>query len=153
MDRENNTDRDNQVKIDSIQIEDKQVKKNIEYENIHKNTNNSGISNNHKLNLDIRSDEYIDKDLQEIGVKFEIPFHLKKTFTCSLILFILGITLIGIGFIEDIAEADPFKGITFWAIGGIVLIPGGYYSYQFYKAKKTRDLQEREDILNEIPEL
>ena len=41
----------------------------------------------------------------------------------------------------------------FWVLGAIVIIPGGYYSYQFYKAKKTTDEYKRQDILDNIPEL
>jgi hypothetical protein len=61
--------------------------------------------------------------------------------------------LIVLGFIEDVAAADPGKGITFCVLGGIILIPGGYYSYQFYRAKKTLDMNERDEILDNIPEL
>ena len=41
----------------------------------------------------------------------------------------------------------------FWILGAIVIIPGGYYSYQFYRAKKTTDEYKRQDILDNIPEL
>ncbi len=148
------------VKIDSINIEENQNNNNnkseIEYNSVNKNTNNSNITrnNNNRLSLDMQnSEESIDKDLRNPEEKFHVPDNLKKTFLCSLVLFIIGATLIGIGFIQDVAAADPGKGITFWTLGGIVMIPGGYYSYQFYKARKTKDVQEREDILNDIPEL
>jgi len=137
--------KDQPIKINSIHLEENKVKKSIEYDN---------INNNKKFNIEMPpSDEYIDRDLREAQEKFEVPLHLKKTFIYSLILFIVGATLIGIGFIEQVAAADPGQGITFWSLGGIVMIPGGYYSYQFYKAKKTRDINERDDILNEIPVL
>jgi len=153
--QKNKYDKEQNVKIESIQIEeDIQNKNEIEYKDINRNTNNnSNISNNNKLSLEMRSEESIDKDLREVEERFHVPTHLKKTFLCSLLLFIIGGTLFGIGFIQDVAAADPGKGITFWCLGGIVMIPGGYYSYQFYKARKTHDIQEREDILNEIPEL
>lgn len=85
--------------------------------------------------------------------KFEVPISLKKTFICSAVLLAVGITLIVLGCISEIAEVDPGRGITFWVLGGVVTIPGGYYSYQFYKAKKTHNLDERSNILSEIPEL
>jgi hypothetical protein len=85
--------------------------------------------------------------------KFKVPLSLKKTFFCSMGLFMIGITLIILGCIEEVREADPGKGITFWVLGSIVLIPGGYYTYQFYKAKKARTYDERQEILDEIPEL
>lgn len=90
---------------------------------------------------------------QEGIERFQVPGHLKKTFIVSLILFVLGCTLIGIGFIQQVQAADPGKGITFWVLGSVVLIPGGYYTYQFFKAKRSRDPDERNDILEEIPEL
>lgn len=65
----------------------------------------------------------------------------------------VGVILIILGCIRDVAEADPGKGITFWVLGSIVLIPGGYYSYQFYRAKKAKYSDERDEILEAIPEL
>lgn len=150
-----NDENEKPVKIDSINIEENQNNKSdIEYNTVNKHTNNSNIINKNRISLDIQNSEgSVDKDLRMANDQFEVPANLKKTFICSLILFVIGATLIGIGFIQDVAAADPAKGITFWTLGGIVMIPGGYYSYQFYKAKKTRDLQEREDILNDIPEI
>jgi len=104
--------------------------------------NKSAPENSHDLT------EHFD-DIQ----KFKVPPSLKKTFLCSMGLFMVGITLIILGCIEEVAEADPGKGITFWVLGSIVLIPGGYYTYQFYKAKKARTYDERQEILDEIPEL
>lgn len=159
MDKKND---EREVKIDSINIEDNDNynnngkktnnKNEIEYDQVDKFPN-SNVSNNNRLSFELKCEESIDKDLRMADQRFEVPQNLKKTFICSLILFIVGATLIGIGFIQDVAAADPGKGITFWTLGGIVMIPGGYYSYQFYKAKKSKDEQERDDILSEIPEL
>ena len=150
-----NNESEKHVKIDSINLEDNQNNKSeIEYRSVNKNTSSGNISNNNRISLEMQnSEESVDRDLRTAADNFQVPSNLKKTFLCSLVLFIIGATLIGIGFIQDVAAADPGKGITFWTLGGIVMIPGGYYSYQFYKAKKTKDMQEREDILNEIPEL
>lgn len=85
--------------------------------------------------------------------KFEIPISLKKTFVCTITLFLLGITLIIIGSIQQVRESSLGVGITLWCLGGIVIVPGGYYAYQFYKAKKAQSEEDRDDILNEIPQL
>lgn len=155
MEKINNEINEQHVHIYDISVKEKQentFNNNIEYKNV-ENMPNSGTGHNNRLSLELKSEESIDKDLKMADHKFHVPENLKKTFICSLILFIIGATLIGIGFIQDVAEADPGKGITFWTLGGIVMIPGGYYSYQFYKAKKAKDEKEREDILSEIPEL
>jgi hypothetical protein len=126
--------------------------KEILYKNIKSvnDTDNSNIRNNQDIiNDNISQDREVINNEQG----FEIPINLKKTYIFTLILFILGLILIGIGFIEDIQAADPFEGITFWIVGSIVLIPGGYYTYQFCKARRSMDIQERENILNDIPEL
>ena len=120
---------------DDINIEENPKVKN-EKEGL-KNNNNTIINNN---NI-------------SFPTKFKIPSKLKKTFIVSLILAGLGIILIILGFINAIADATPGGGIMFWVLGAIVIIPGGYYSYQFYKAKKTTDEYKRQDILDNIPEL
>ena len=85
--------------------------------------------------------------------KFKIPPELKKTFIIVMILAILGVTLIICGFIKAISDATPGGGIMFWVLGSIVIIPGGFYSYQFYKAKKAKEEYRRQDILDNIPQL
>ena len=112
------------------------------------------MRNENKMsNLEISN--HTDKTDNDIAMrpKFKVPPSLWRTFVCSLVLFVLGCTLIGIGFIDRVAEADQGKGITFWTIGSIVLIPGGYYTYQFWRARRSLSEDEREDIFNEIPEL
>ena len=109
-------------------------------------------NDNRMSNLEISNMDKTDNDIMQ-RPKFKVPPSLWKTFVCSLTLFVLGCTLIGIGFIDSVAAADPGKGITFWTIGSIVLIPGGYYTYQFWRAKRSMSDDEREDIFNEIPEL
>ena len=85
--------------------------------------------------------------------KFKIPTELKKTFIIVMILAILGITLIICGFIKAISDATPGGGIMFWVLGTVVIIPGGFYSYQFYKAKRAKEEYKRQDILDNIPQL
>ena len=111
-----------------------------------------------QINDPTASNKNIDRQLEPDNVnvyknKFEVPISLKKTFICSVTLLAVGITLFILGFISEVAIADPGRGLTFWILGGIVSIPGGYYSYQFYKARKTQDPDERSNILSEIPEL
>mgnify|MGYP003558573348 CR=1 FL=1 len=60
--------------------------------------------------------------------------------------------MIGIGFIEQIRQDVPGVSISMWTLGGICFIPGGYYSYQFYKAYKAQG-DDRQDILDNIPQL
>ena len=96
--------------------------------------------------------ENIERDIKNKN-KFKIPKELKKTFIIVLILAILGITLIICGFIKAISDATPGGGIMFWVLGIVVMIPGGFYSYQFYKAKKAKEEYRRQDILDNIPQL
>jgi len=85
--------------------------------------------------------------------KFKIPPELKKTFIIVMILAVLGVTLIICGFIKAISDATPGGGIMFWVLGTVVIIPGGFYSYQFYKARKAKEEYRRQDILDNIPQL
>lgn len=143
-------------KVNSLDLEE--IKKTRNKEKLEYNRNESSDRNNSKGFQDVEhrhdrnSQDNNQDDIEQIQ-KFKVPLSLKKTFICSSVLFIVGITLIILGFIEEIAEADPGKGITFWVLGGIILIPGGYYSYQFYKARRAKSYDERQEILDEIPEL
>ena len=38
-----------------------------------------------------------------------------------------------------------FEGFFFWILSILVLIPGGYYSFQFYKAKRAKSETERKE--------
>jgi len=105
---------------------------------------------NHELDYNFRIHENIETDRKN---KFKIPKQLKKTFIIVLILAILGITLIICGFIKAISDATPGGGIMFWVLGTVVMIPGGFYSYQFYRAKKAKEEYRRQDILDNIPQL
>ena len=142
---------------DDINIEDK-TKKNekdelkvnpIEIEIVNNNNKNNNININRE---NLPNNENNDSLNNQIS-KFKVPQKLKKTFIVTIILAGLGIILIILGFINAIADATPGGGIMFWVLGTIVIIPGGYYSYQFYRAKKTTDEYKRQDILDNIPEL
>ena len=135
---------------EEIRVAEQEKKKRDEKINYHLSINEN--EKNDVRSLGMANPDITENDLQEIE-KFQVPSNLKKTFIFSTVLFIVGTILIVLGFIEDVAAADPGKGITFWVLGGIILIPGGYYSYQFYRAKKTLDMNERDEILDNIPEL
>ena len=100
-----------------------------------------------------QNDISLNKPSEKSTDSFKIPQNLKKTFCFSLFLFTLGVTLIIMGFVHQINSFDPGRGLTFWILGGLVLIPGGFYVYQFCKAKRTKDAEMRTEILNEIPEI
>lgn len=125
------------------------------------NSNSEKDSNeqNREIDLGVIGDVNVNNNNQYIPdefdrpERFEVPPHLKKTFICTVVLAGLGLILFILGFIKQVEAADPGKGITFWTLGAIVMVPGGYYSYKFYKAKKALDRDERDDILDEIPEL
>ncbi len=95
----------------------------------------------------------IANDIEYERQKFKVPPALKKTFIVTVVLAGLGLVLFILGFIEEVAMHDPGRGITFWVLGLVVMIPGGYYSYQFWKAKRCEDEYKRNEILDQIPEL
>jgi hypothetical protein len=109
--------------------------------------------NNQEIKLATNQVDKTDLDIQTKPPKFKVPPSLWKTFICSLALFIVGSVLIGIGFIDSVAAADPGHGITFWTIGSIIFIPGAFYSYKFWKAKRSKTEDQRQEIYDQIPEL
>ena len=106
-----------------------------------------------KDNYDFHMHDNLDTNVPGQIEKFKIPPELKKTFIIVMILAVLGVTLIICGFIKAISDATPGGGIMFWVLGTVVIIPGGFYSYQFYKAKKAKEEYRRQDILDNIPQL
>ena len=82
-----------------------------------------------------------------------IPPLLKKTMIFSVLLFMIGVLLILVGIAISLLTGSIRKGLTFFVLGCIVIIPGGFYSYQFYRLKKTNDEYERDEIIDQIPEL
>ena len=109
-------------------------------------------------NIDSNIKTQMMKKIRLRGIKqnieeFRLPPELKKTYILTLALAILGIILIICGFIKAISDRTPGGGIMFWVLGGIVIIPGGFYCYQFYKAKHAKKNNERKWILDNIPQL
>ena len=128
-------------KNNELEIINKKI--NTTNENNFDDFNNNSIDNNNTTNHNNFKNEN----------RFIIPPTLKKTFFVSITLLLVGIVLIILGFIQSISTATPGGGIMFWVLGGIVLIPGGFYSFLFYKAKRTTDEYERDEIFSQIPEL
>jgi membrane-bound ClpP family serine protease len=151
---DNNTNKNEINNNDDIFIEEINTnQKNNELEIINKkiittNENNFDDFNNNSMNNNITNHNNFKNEN-----KFIIPPTLKKTFFVSITLLLVGIVLIILGFIQSISTATPGGGIMFWVLGGIVLIPGGFYSFLFYKAKRTTDEYERDEIFSQIPEL
>ena len=151
---DNNTNKNEINNNDDIFIEEINTnQKNNESEIINKkiittNENNFDDFNNNSMNNNITNHNNFKNEN-----KFIIPPTLKKTFFVSITLLLVGIVLIILGFIQSISTATPGGGIMFWVLGGIVLIPGGFYSFLFYKAKRTTDEYERDEIFSQIPEL
>jgi hypothetical protein len=60
----------------------------------------------------------------------EFPPLPKKTMACVFALFAVGIGLFILGFIEEVNDVDPTKGIMFWVLGVLVFSPGVFYTIQ-----------------------
>lgn len=122
-------------------------------DHFYEHVNNLGKNEIHGKTNENNHDEEEDNDIRVVPrEKFKIPPNLKKTFLITMMLFSIGAILIGTAFIEDIKEGAFGVSISMWTLGSIVMIPGGYYAYQFYLAcKATGDA--REDILAQIPEM
>mmetsp|Transcript_8698 Transcript_8698/g.12932 ORF Transcript_8698/g.12932 Transcript_8698/m.12932 type:complete len:117 (+) Transcript_8698:215-565(+) len=89
----------------------------------------------------------------DVQLGLEPPSFPKKTLYASLGLFLVGTLLIVFGFVDEIVDTDPTRGIAMWVLGVVTFLPGFYYSFLFYKAYRAKDASERMRILREIPEL
>lgn len=90
------------------------------------------------------------KDLRK---SFHLPRKLKRTFCCVISLLVLGIILFIIGVLKVTYFNSLEEGIPFFVIGLIVLVPGVFYTYQFFKARFIEDVDERHEIFSDIPQL
>ena len=66
---------------------------------------------------------------------------------------IVGLALFFIGFFEDVREWDPFNGFLFWGSGLVLFIPGFFYTYKVIQAYRTTDMNVRNKILRDIPDM
>ena len=92
-------------------------------------------------------------DSNDLNDEFTIPPELHKTFIMTSILTIVGIILILVGILQSVITGRVLGGIMFWILSILVLIPGGFYSFQFYRAKNAQKYYERQEILDSIPKL
>ena len=88
-------------------------------------------------------------DIDEVRLEFQpLP---RKPLLLSVLLLVIGVGLIVVGFVEEAVDVDPTRGIAFWILGSLTLIPGAYFSYQFFKAWRAKTPAERREILEEFP--
>jgi hypothetical protein len=90
----------------------------------------------------------IDLELRQDG----FPALPRGQLACAVALFISGFTLIILGFVSEVVDIDPTRGIAFWVLGSVTFIPGVYFSYKFFKAYRAKTAAERLRILREIPD-
>ena len=127
--------------------EEKSLKTNIAKNYKNEKTNNTEIPNEYNNNQNDHD------NFQEETEVFKIPDDLKKTLKITIFLTILGIFLIAIGLIKIIIGWGPINGHMILVLGCIIFIPGGYYSFQFLRAKFSKFEYIRKDILDSIPRL
>ena len=74
-----------------------------------------------------------------------------KTMWCAIALLVVGILLIVVGFIEEVIDIDPTRGIAFWVLGSLVFIPGVFYTVKICQVHRAKTAYERSRILRELP--
>ena len=83
-----------------------------------------------------------------------IPANLNRTLVVVLCATILGLSLMGLGFVSMLTGFLPSSGNSILLIlGCLILIPGGYYSFRFYKGRVARSAYARKEIFDSIPRL
>jgi hypothetical protein len=103
-------------------------------------------------NFEERAHASVDDLKYNLGVN-EYPPLPTKTLICVVTLFVVGIVLFCIGFVEEVVDVDPSKGIAFWVVGVLVFTPGVYYTVMLCRAYRARTPQERLRILRDIPDM
>jgi hypothetical protein len=113
-------------------------------------TNNSLITfdDNSRISLIYVPRKSIDSVEQNI-----VPKRLKRTCCCSIALFISGILLLAVGIEESVRGENFDDGFAFFILSFLVFIPGGFYVFQFCRAKLSKNVEERREILDNIPTL
>ena len=154
--------------MDNSEINKKDIKNTskdyFELEQSNSTINNSKNGDNNILSINETKDK-LQNDVDNLKIvkiensnnisnnEFTIPPELKKTYRMTIILTITGIILILCGIIKAVIMKRISGGIMFWILSILVLIPGGFYSYQFYRAKTTNKEYERQEIFDSIPRL
>ena len=125
------------------------------------NLNKDRNENNNIISVNETKNNFQNENLKTVTIEnsnnsineFIIPQELKKTFRFTIILTITGIILIICGITKSIITNKVLGGLMFWILAILVLIPGGFYSYQFCKARQTQKEYERQEIFDSIPKL
>ena len=147
--------KDNETKDISLEYLERNSSNNSTINNI-KNENNKALSiyeNKNELHKEIDNLKTVKIDSSNSNNKFIIPQELKKTYMITIILTITGIALTICGIIKALIIKKIGRGLMFWILAILVLIPGGFYSIQFYRARHCEREYERQEILDSIPKL
>lgn len=102
--------------------------------------------------------EVSEADHNEVSVDFNPNLHFpeipRKPCCCATSLLFIGIILLILGFVEEYTYfEDPSRGIAFWVLGCLTIIPGGYFSYYYLRACRAKTPMERMNVLKSIPEM
>lgn len=101
-------------------------------------------------------EEYNPNSSSEIdheSLEMSFPPLPMKPLIISVTLLLVGIGLMIAGFIEEAVDVDPTRGIASLVLGSLLLIPGSYFSFKFYKAYRASTPRERLEILKCIPNM
>ncbi len=90
------------------------------------------------------------KDTISMG---RIPSRLKKTLCCTLALFIIGVLLLIMAIIQIVRKDEFWDGGGFLFLSVVMLIPGMYYLVMFIKAKRSKDIDQKREVYENIPEI
>eukprot|EP01017_Pseudomicrothorax_dubius_P034506 TRINITY_DN4742_c0_g1_i1.p1 TRINITY_DN4742_c0_g1~~TRINITY_DN4742_c0_g1_i1.p1 ORF type:complete len:224 (-),score=27.52 TRINITY_DN4742_c0_g1_i1:156-827(-) len=101
-----------------------------------------------KTRLAPSTDDFRDHVHLPIGGDAPIP---RNTLFLAIALLVIGLICLLVGLIS-LAANSLGMAISFLVIGIICSIPGSYYTYKFYMACKARNAEEREIVLNDIPQ-
>ena len=100
---------------------------------------------------DINAKEFPVKSPRKIITKPFMPIP-KRIVLLSLVLFIIGSSFLMSG-LFDYFQGDRERGIAFVVFGSLMFIPGLYYTYQVYLACTAGTPEERQEILEDIPQI
>ena len=68
----------------------------------------------------------------------------------SVILFLSGIILLVMGFVNEVKSVDPLNGVLCWILSVLVLIPGVYYLVRIIQFYREENPNIREEIIGDI---
>ena len=108
-----------------------------------------------KYNFEVQDGEVNEEEvkIEYVGSQNfpEIPV---KPMIAALLLFICGVVLIILGFVEEFTNfKEPSRGIAFWVLGSLTFTPGLYFTVIFYKAYRAKTPAQRLEILRNVPEM